>query len=85
VLVGTGLLTRDGLRWSAPSHPDGQWLIADLSVAYSCGAVADSHRASRSSRQRIVSLTFFLLLELNPPLGTDALLKRMFDLPHFSH
>src|ERR1700752_1933519 len=63
----------------------GSGLSQTLAVAYSCGAVADFHRASRSSLQRIVILPSPLLLKLNSLLGGNALLKRMLDLPHLGY
>jgi hypothetical protein len=65
----------------------GSGLSQTLDVAYSCGAVAAFHRASRSSRQRIVGpiLTSPPVLEFNTSLSTDSLLKGMFDLTHFSY
>ena len=50
VLGGTGLLTHDLLRMGLhlPTLA-GSGLLQTERVAYSCGAVADSHRASRSS------------------------------------
>src|SRR4029077_21072422 len=63
----------------------GSGLSQTLAVAYSCGAVADFHRASRSSLQRIVVLPSPLLLKLNSLLSGNALLKRMLDLPHLGY
>ncbi len=39
---GTGLLTRDAMAGAFPPHGSG--LAGKHDVAYSCGAVADSHR-----------------------------------------
>ena len=56
----------------------GSGLSQTLAAAYSCGAVAEFHRASRSSLQRIVNPTSPLLLKLDPLLSTNAALKRMY-------
>jgi len=53
----------------------GSGLSQTLAVAYSCGAVAEFHRASRSSRQRIVNPSFSLL-KLNSLLSPNALHKK---------
>lgn len=62
MLSGIGLLTRDALPFDLhlPTLA-GSGLSQIPIVAYSCGAVAAFHRASRSSPQRIARLTFLLL------------------------
>src|SRR5579863_9852000 len=66
----TGLLTRDVLpgRLRLPTLFRGSGICNRECVAYSCGAVADFHRASRTSRQRKCFSTdcgnYFALLRL---------------------
>src|SRR5580704_2690142 len=56
-LGGTGLLTRDlGLGGCAFPPITGSGFCSRKTVAYSCGAVAAFHRASRASRQQTAFL-----------------------------
>src|SRR5207302_760793 len=76
-------------NWSAPSHPDGQWFIADPSSRLQLrgsGGVSPRFPFVLSA-----VCEFFSPLKLNSRLNTNALLKTMFDLqelgsvpaPHF--
>jgi hypothetical protein len=64
MLGGIGLLTRDVLA-SCLHLPalTGSGLLQTFRVAHSCGAVADFHRASRSSHQWILAFAIYAIVK----------------------